>query len=85
MSHLLFLTCAPTDTRTWVLPRHWGSGLCLSSEYGTHQTVKARLWPWLSGKSHQHFQVVSSSRGSGGVAAYMLEMAVVAPPKSTST
>jgi hypothetical protein len=23
-----------------------------SSKYGTHDTVKARLWPWLSGESH---------------------------------
>jgi hypothetical protein len=23
----------------------------LSSEYGTHEPVRARFWPWLSGKS----------------------------------
>ena len=25
----------------------------LSSQYGTHKTVEARFWPWLSGKSPQ--------------------------------
>ena len=27
-------------------------GSPLSSKYGTYTTVKARFWPWLSGKSH---------------------------------
>ena len=29
-----------------------GVGGPLSSEYGTHETVTARFWPWLTGKSH---------------------------------
>jgi hypothetical protein len=31
----------------------------------TYKTVKARFWPWLSGKGPQTFQVVPSSPGSG--------------------
>ena len=34
-----------------------GGGLFLMSEvplYGTYQTVKARIWPWLSGESRQN-------------------------------
>ena len=30
-----------------------GSVRPLSSEYGTCQTVKARFWPWLSGKTFE--------------------------------
>jgi hypothetical protein len=33
----------------------------LSRKYGTNQTVKARLWPWLSGKNSKLFQVFSLS------------------------
>ena len=36
----------------------------LSSEFGTHKTVKARFWPWLPGKSLYFFQVIASSLGS---------------------
>jgi len=28
----------------------WLSGDPRSSEYATHKTVKARFWPWISGK-----------------------------------
>ena len=40
----------------------WFRGTCpgcgpLSSEYGTHKTVKARFWPWLSGKSLMPFEL----------------------------
>ena len=34
----------------------------LSSEYCTHNAVKARFWPWLSGRS---LSVDASSLGSG--------------------
>jgi hypothetical protein len=27
----------------------------LSSKFGTHETVKARFWRWLSGESHFNF------------------------------
>ena len=42
------ITCStvepsPRKPKTWVLP--------LSSECGTHKTVKTRFWPWLSGQS----------------------------------
>jgi len=41
-------------------------GQPMSSESGTCKTVKARLWPGLSGKSPKKtFQVVSSLLGSG--------------------
>jgi len=36
----------------------------LSSEYGTNKTVKARFWPWLSGKVLQPFEVAPVSLGS---------------------
>ena len=39
----------------------------LWSECGTHKTVKARFWPWLSGKSPCFFKVVPSSLGSSWV------------------
>ena len=31
-------------------------GVPLSSEYGTHKTVKAGFWPWLSGKGLKSFK-----------------------------
>jgi len=37
------LVCATLPLEDIVLP--------LSSEYGTYKTVKARFWPWRSGKS----------------------------------
>ena len=37
----------------------------LPSEFGTHKTVTARSWPWLSGKGHLICQGVASSLGSG--------------------
>ena len=40
----------------------------LSSEYGTHETVKARFWPWLSGGSPRNLssrsRKVSSEYGT---------------------
>ena len=37
----------------------------LSRECGTHKTVKAMFWPWLSGKLLKTFQGVPSSLGRG--------------------
>ena len=35
------------------------------SEHGTYKTVKARLWPWFSGKILEIFSVVPSLLASG--------------------
>ena len=37
----------------------------LSSELGTHKTVKARFWLLLSGKRYSPFEVLPSSLGNG--------------------
>ena len=45
--------------------RERGRNVPPSSEFGTHKTVTARSWPWLSGKNHEICQGVASSLGSG--------------------
>ena len=43
-----------TDVGYWeTLGRDLSGYGPLSSEHGTHKTVKARFWSWLSGKSPQ--------------------------------
>ena len=54
------------------LPRYHVGRLALDEDpvhdrwRGTCETVKARYWPWLSGKSLKPGQVVPSLLGSGG-------------------
>ena len=41
--------------------------LPMSSEYGTHTTIKARLWPWLAGKRPWNLLKMLCSLGIGRV------------------
>jgi len=47
---------------------YWNRSPPLSSEYGTFITLKARFWPWLSGKGPENLEAARSEALQGYLA-----------------